>query len=328
MKIYLATEMGGSPFTDSHSLDILKKCNCCITENISEADVVVAHNYKNLLLSILRHPKKKFLVWTNEPRFDTTFKSEIKLPLGFPEIHIMNVYGGEVFWHNLHFLSSYHFDNTNDLGMDINKPLEHLTREQLKSSGKKNKIAALFTNTISLKNSLIKDGTNIDLSTKRCQYAIAGHKRSLLHIYGNKWPNGYALDNSGYGFEKQRPWWIEKLEILKGYKFNLCFENTAQQYYITEKIWHAILSYNLPIYNSLNSSIYESFPKDSFIDANLFKDDDALFNFIEAMTEDEYLERLNLCIDVFNSSLKTKRDNYEMNANEVINKIVARLINR
>ena len=317
--------MRGSPFTDPDAIQILKNFKCNITDKISEAEVIVAHNYKKLLPGILRYPKKNFLVWTNEPRYDTTFKKEINLPLGFPCIHVMNVYGDDVFWHNLHFLASYHFANNNDLGIDINKSLVPLTKERLHCSGKKNKIAGLFTNTIPLNNRLVKNGSNIDLSKKRCEYAISGHNRKLLDIYGNKWPNGYALDNSGFGFEKERSWWIEKIDILNAYKYNLCFENTASRYYVTEKIWHAIMAYNLPIYNSFNSSIYETFPQNSFLDAHSFKDEHALFDYIEAMSEEEFLERLNLCIDVFNRSLQIKREGYEMNTNEIIKKIVNRL---
>lgn len=326
MKIYLATQMGYTPFTESHSLRILGDFKWCITKKISDADIIIAHNHKKLFPIILRFPKKMFLVWTNEPRYDTTFKNEIKLPFGFPNIQIMNVFGEEVFWHNLHFLSSYHFANANNLGIDINKSMSLLTKEKFNTLHKKNKIAALFTNTTHLNNRLIKNGTNIDLSQKRCQYALSGHQRKLLDIYGNKWPNGYALDNSGFGFEKHRPWWIEKLEILSNYKFNLCFENTAQHHYVTEKIWHAILSFSLPVYNSLNSSIYETFPENSFVDAFKFKDEHDLFDYIEKMGADEYMERLNLCIDVFNKSIQIKRDSYEMNANEIVRKIIDRIV--
>ena len=69
--------------------------------------------------------------------------------------------------------------------------------------GKQHCIAALFTNTITQKRKLIKTGIDIDLTKKRYEYALTGHKIKLLHIYGNKWPVGYARDNSGYGFEKK-----------------------------------------------------------------------------------------------------------------------------
>jgi len=319
--------MGGTPFTDPVSLEIFKTLNWFVTDNISDADFIVAHNHKKLLPTALLYSKKNHLVWTNEPRFDVTFKSEVRLPFGMSKINIMNIYSNDVFWNNLHFLSSYHFDNCNNLGIDINKPLKELTKTELLSIGKQHCIAALFTNTITQKRKLIKAGIDIDLTKKRCEYAITGHKRKLLHIYGNKWPIGYARDNSGYGFEKNQPWWIEKLQILRDYKFNLCFENTAHPYYVTEKIWHAIYAYSLPVYNSFNSTIYETFPENSFIDAHLFKDEHALFDFIEAMSDDEYLDRLNACIKVMNNSLEIKGRSYAKNANDVIKKIVDRLTN-
>ena len=319
--------MGGTPFTNLHTLKIFNDFKYNICQKASDADVIVSHNVKNLLPCILKYPKKQFLVWTNEPRADTTFKNEIKLPFDIARIHIMNVYGKDVFWHNLHFLSSYHFDNGNDLGIDVNKPLASLTKEQYNTLNKQNKVAALYTNTGYKKSRLIKNGDNIDLTEKRCQYAVAGHNRKLLDIYGNRWPKGYALDNSGFGFERESPWWIEKIGTLNSYKFNLCFENTAYHHYVTEKIWHAILAYTLPIYQSFNSTIYESFPKDSFIDAFLFPDEHALFDYIEQMSVDEYLERVNVCIDVFNKCLQAKRDIYDLNAYTMVEKILTRLTN-
>ncbi len=325
MKIYLATKPEGSIFTDEISLNIMKDLGYTLTSVCSEARVVIAHSYIKLLPYVLRYPGKIFLVWTNEPRYDTSFRNQIKLPLWLPKIRIMNVYSKDVFWNNLHFLASYHFDNANDLGIDVNLDLPNVTQGQFESFNKKNTIAALFTNTLEQKTKLMKGGIDIDLSRQRCEIAIAGHNRQQLEIYGNKWPAGYALDNSGFGFEKQRPWWVEKIEMLKCYKFNLCFENTAEPYYVTEKIWHAIQAYSLPIYSSFNSSIYETFPENSFIDAVQFKNIDELLDHVQTMSAEEYLERLNRCIDVFNKSLAVKRVNYEKNAHEMVAKIIDRI---
>ena len=326
MKIYLATKPEGSIFTDEISLNILKNLGYTLTSVCSEAGVIIAHSYIKLLPYALRYPRKILLVWTNEPRYDTSFKNTIRLPFGFPKIRIMNVYTKDVFWNNLHFLASYHFDNANDLGININRDLPNVTRQEFEAFNKKNKIAALFTNTLGQNTKLMKGGVNIDLSKQRCEIAIEGHKRQQLDIYGNKWPAGYALDNSGFGFEKQNPWWIEKIEMLKCYKFNLCFENTAEPYYVTEKIWHAIQAYSLPIYSSLNSSIYETFPANSFIDAVQFKTTDELLDYVQSLSTEEYLERLNMCIDVFNNSLVQKRVNYEKNADVMVSKIVERIL--
>jgi len=326
MKIYLATEMGGSPFTNFQSQAIFDSCKIYFTQKISEADVIVAHNFRKLLPIVIWYPKKKYLVWTNEPRFDTSLKDEICLPFNFANIQIMNVYGKDVFWHNLHFLASYHFDNSNNLGISIHKSLTHLLKEQLATSKKLHKIAAVFTNNGVDKTSLTINGIDIDLHQKRCRYALAGHERNIVEVYGNRWPEGIALDNSGFGFERKQPWWMEKIDILSKYKFNLCFENTAYPHYITEKIWHAIVAHNLPVYNSFNSSIYEIFPQNSFVDSSLFKNEQAMFNYIETMPLDEYLERLNTCVDVFNRMLKIRRVNYGDNEKEITVKIINRLL--
>ena len=325
MKIYLA-KPDLIMLSNEISFGIMKELGFILTSVCSESDVIIAHNYKKLLPYVLRYPSKKFLVWTNEPRYDTSFRNQITLPLWFPKIKIMNVYSKDVFWNNLHFLASYHFDYFNSLGVDIHSELPQITLEQFEAFNKRNKIAALFTNTLEQRTKLMKGGINIDLSRQRCEIALAGHLRQQLDIYGNKWPAGYALDNSGYGFEKQRPWWIEKIEILKCYKFNLCLENTAEPYYVTEKIWHAIRAYSLPIYSSFNSSIYETFPENSFIDAAKFKNTNELLDYVKNMSTSEYLERMNRCIDVFNKSLVVKRTDYEQNTRIMVKKIIDRIL--
>lgn len=325
MNIYLATSMGGTPFTHIDTLQILSKHNCVITPKIKNADVVVAHNHKHLLPHMILYPKKRYLVWTNEPRFDTNFANEFTLPFSYANSSIMNVYGNDVFWNNLHFLGSYHFDNRNNLGIDIWNSVPRLTREKSVISVKKNKVAALFTNTLGPKTILTRDGINIDLKRKRCLYAMYGNSRNILDIYGSNWPNGIAVANTGYGFEKQNPWWVDKIETLKHYRFNLCMENTAFGYYTTEKIWHSILSNCLPVYSSFNSNIYETFPKESFLDTESFSDQESLFDYIQSMKLDEYLERMNQCIDTYNSSLILKRENYAKTFEIFVDRILKRL---
>ena len=326
MKIYLATQMSGSPFVSFKSQAIFDSFKIFLTSKIAEADLVVANNFRSLLPIIIRYPKKKYLVWTNEPWLDISIKDEICLPFNFAKIQIMNVFGNEVFWHNLHFLGSYHFDNSNNLGINIDKSLTHLSKGQLVASNKMHKIAAILTNNAGDKTKLINNGIDIDLHQKRCRYALAGYGRGIVEIYGKRWPKGIALGNSGFGFDKTRPWWIEKIGILSKYKFNLCLENTAYPHYITEKIWHAVVSYSLPVYDSFNSSIYETFPQNSFVDCSLFKNEQAMFDYIAAMPLEEYLERLNTCIDVFNRMANIKRVNYENNEKEVTGKIINRIL--
>lgn len=80
-------------------------------------------------------------------------------------------------------------------------------------------------------------------------------------------------------------------------------------YYTTEKIWHSIEAGCLPIYFGKNSSIYEDFPKNSFIDyPELFNHPSQLYEFIDNLAFVEYQERLNKCIAVFNLCMCNKFD--------------------
>lgn len=45
-----------------------------------------------------------------------------------------------------------------------------------------------------------------------------------------------------------------KIEFLKNYKFNICPENTNNQYYVTEKLVHAIMAGCIPIYWGANNN--------------------------------------------------------------------------
>src|SRR5690606_22526691 len=135
----------------------------------------------------------------------------------------------------------------------------------------------------------------IDLIALRSQIAMEGRKRGMIDIIGKGWPGNNSIEDSRDG-----NWPKRKKEILKGYNFNLCFENTIAPNYVTEKIWDSIGSYCLPIYFGKGTNIYDVFPEKSFIDYANFQSLDQLFDYIEKMETHEFVERLNKCIDVYN----------------------------
>lgn len=147
----------------------------------------------------------------------------------------------------------------------------------------------------------------------------------MVDIYGKDWPTNIVTENSGYGFDDNTSWWNRKIQILKKYHFNICFENTAYGYYCTEKIWHSIISLCLPIYQSNNSRIYETFTPDSFIDHSKFNSNEEMFDFIARMSLSEYVHRLNSCIDTFNKMRLIKKQQLSNSVNDTTQKIIYRL---
>ncbi|HEY9809673.1 MAG TPA: glycosyltransferase family 25 protein [Halomicronema sp.] len=244
-----------------------------------DCDVFVSRFINKLEPFIIKYGlSKKYLVLTNEPRFDTHV--EKKVFFKGVDVDIMNVYTGDIFWDNYYYF---------ELGKQLVTYYDSFERENHK------KIVTLITN-YTWNTSLIRDGHELDLSRLRREIALQGYELGRVDIYGQKWPENIAIENSRAG-----DWHGRKLEILQKYHFNLCFENTIADYYCTEKIWDSIGCGCLPIYyGGKNSKIYEDFETNSFLDYTDFRNPHELFEYIEAMTIDEFNKRLHRCIQTVN----------------------------
>lgn len=87
----------------------------------------------------------------------------------------------------------------------------------------------------------------------------------------------------------------EKIEVLKNYRFCICFENCHHlQGYVTEKIFGCFAAGCIPIYwGAINVEQY--IPKDCFIDYRDFQGKEELYCYLKAMPEevyDQYLSRI------------------------------------
>lgn len=89
----------------------------------------------------------------------------------------------------------------------------------------------------------------------------------------------------------------DKVEFLKNYKFNICFENDAHRgynkHYTTEKLMQAMQANTIGLYYG-NTEIGKEFNKKSFIDVRDFSNfDEAVEHVIELdKNSDKYLEML------------------------------------
>lgn len=80
----------------------------------------------------------------------------------------------------------------------------------------------------------------------------------------------------------------DKLETLKNYKFSICYENMGHvKGYVTEKIFDCFGAGVVPVYWGA-SNITDYVPADCFIDRRLFKNEEELYRFLKAMTQEEY----------------------------------------
>lgn len=109
-----------------------------------------------------------------------------------------------------------------------------------------------------------------------------------LHIYGTGIPqkSTYAKMKKGNipGFHSGK----EKLNVLKNYKFCICFENThTVPGYITEKIFDTFAAGCIPIYWG-PANIQDYIPADCFIDYRKFNNNREMYRAITSMTEAEY----------------------------------------
>lgn len=294
INLYKASSFKYTPFDDfvSGDLKFLRENDIYIVDSFKEADIIISQNYKHLKKYFFKgFLRKKFLIWTLEPRFDTHLKSPIKLFFGLFNCYVMNVYTKDVFTSNLAFHAAM-----------INKKLKELPNDFKLNTKKIIALMSYFKGVNS--EPLYVQGSNRDLISLRSKIALEGHKLGLLDICGRGWPKGISKEDSRDG-----DWGLRKAELMKPYSFNLCFENTAAYNYMTEKIWGSIENYCLPIYYGKHTNVYKLFPENSFIDYSIFKMPSELFEFIEKMSSEQFIERMNLCIAVYNS-IKLKGEDF------------------
>lgn len=285
-------KMDGLPYTpfdlnfSSAEYEYLFQNGLSLTHSIKEADILIASSFK----SILNKPTallslKPILIWTNEPRVSTAtcnFDPWIKI---FQPIHFLNIYSGKVFISNITYQSKRFLNSSK---------LSYVKKEQL--SINRIMIALMSFYKGPSGNDLKIRGVDLDLLNQRNKIALYGYSKGIIDIFGKGWPQNISQEDSREG-----NWGDRKRYLLSKYSFNLAFENTVFPYYITEKIWDSIENYCLPVYfGGPPSTIYESFPKGSFLDYSKIKTPEILFKTLTEMTVDEFSSRLNKCIKVYN----------------------------
>lgn len=165
-----------------------------------------------------------------------------------------------------------------------------------------------------------------NLISLRQNLALHMYKKNICTIYGKNWPYIKTIDN----YSNNPNWREDKINILKDSKhqFAIAFENFKINYWVTEKLWDCLECNILPIYYG-SETIYEIFPKNSFIDYadfNKSQNDNEnfenLYNYLINMDITEYNKRLKLCIDTYNKINKEYHDKVKVIFEPSCNKII------
>jgi len=258
-----------------------------IAENLNSADVVISAQL-NPLLNIPVSSSQKRLVWTNEARWSSEI--EHKIYYKDQEIHIMNAHNESVFLDPFHYLWTAKYKHIPPISLSDYK-------DRLQKSSKP--IFMMASNHGDGKDFII-NGKNIDLYRHRYDLAKFCWMYGYCDIYGSGWPDHVSCNDKGRGKREWNSWEEEKLSISNRYLYNICIENTNSKYYITEKLWHSIMSKNLPVYYCENTGLSEIFDTSAFVDTSIYSTYEETLDAILEINSTSYLERMNYLIETFN----------------------------
>ncbi|MBK9443376.1 MAG: hypothetical protein IPN53_19625 [Comamonadaceae bacterium] len=281
----------------------------------ADADIIVAALLEELapLMQQFR-TDKKYLLWCDEPLWSNIFQkleltrtaflihSDSTTGSSYVPVDAMNCFTGNVLFSNYHFLLDiYHLDMASFTQAQV-------TNLTALPQPPERKIAAFLT----YRNGGFWDFKHPSgvqgLNTLRSRVALEGALFGKVDVYGQGWPMNLAKPEEGAGQKGANLFWL-KIRQYEKYKFALCFENTWSPYYVTEKIWQAILAGCLPVYFAgPQHTIYQDFPKDSFIDYFDFEHPAQLFALVESMQQEEFDRRLSLCKTVLFNAIQLSND--------------------
>ncbi|PHR56637.1 MAG: hypothetical protein COA43_13510 [Robiginitomaculum sp.] len=273
--VYFAGDMIHTPWSKNA---FLTEYSIEITSTPEDADFFLARSKQDYSPELLAM-KKPNVIWTHEPMLDRSHE------------FIVHEEGNVFVIFNM-FTRNIYVDN---FFYGPGSLIEPVTSQTLNVPFKNRMVGLLSTNRETTR---MVNGKDLSLDTIRSKLALNLHKEGMAEIMGLGWPEGVALGET----RRKNNWGVSKQDFLKNYNFSLCMENTCARGYVSEKLWQSIEGHCLPIYYD-NGSIYETFPQDSFLDFKHMEDYNELISTINNMSEEEYLERLNMCIRVYNKAV-------------------------
>lgn len=132
---------------------------------------------------------------------------------------------------------------------------------------------------------------------KFCNFVVSNGNCKLRNEFFLKLSKYKKVDSGGRHYNNLGFLVNDKLDFLKNYKFNICFENDAHrgynEHYTTEKLMQAMQANTIGIYYG-NTQIKDEFNKKSFINVRDYSNFDEVIEYIIELDKnnDKYLEML------------------------------------
>lgn len=132
---------------------------------------------------------------------------------------------------------------------------------------------------------------------KFCSFIVSNGNCKLRNEFFIKLSKYKKVDSGGRHYNNIGFLVNDKLDFLRNYKFNICFENDAHrgynEHYTTEKLMQAMQANTIGIYHG-NTQIEKEFNKKSFIDVRDFLNLDEAVEYIIELDKnnDKYLDIL------------------------------------
>lgn len=133
------------------------------------------------------------------------------------------------------------------------------------------------------------------LNRKFCSVVVTdSYRNPIFFEFFNKLNKYKAIDSGGRWNNNVGGPVADKLEFIRNYKFNIAFENTKVDGYVTEKLLEPLVAGTLPIYWG-SETVKEEFGEGAYVDISDFKSVDEAVDYIVKLDKDDdlYLEMIS-----------------------------------
>lgn len=174
-----------------------------------------------------------------------------------------------------------------------------------------------------------KNNKKHSLQDKRNETFLSLINYCDFDLYGKQWGNTYETPKIIYDkmmihkkniFEGTSKF-LKKSELLRKYKFSLCFENSISRSYLSEKLFDCFINRVIPVYLGA-FNISELIPKECFIDYRDFKSDKDLAVYLKSIDVNKANQYLKAAHNFLNSNQVLRYDC------EFYTKTIVNLINK